>query len=452
VAGTERLLQEGSTFELVSSGQRCSVVRFIGEGAEGQVYVATDGTGRELAVKALKPERATATQWNVLRALVDRGAPSDRFLWPRDLTRLGSTFGYTMALRPASFQPVSDWVANRVEPTMRTLLTAGLYLAESFRDLHTSGLCYRDINFGNLFVDFGDGDVVICDCDNVAVNDLAPKNVYGSDLFMAPEIVRGRASGQEVWPNINTDRYSLAVMLFYLFLRSHPLAGLRERATKLLGQAAQTQLYGTDPLFVFDPEDPSNRPSATSPATALWPIYPPWFQQLFVRAFTEGLRDPDRRMVETSWIGAMIRLRDAIGYCACGAEHLFDAPDDAASPVTAGRCWSCQAVVQPPPQLRLKRRPSGRATILLPVGAKLYPHHLAFGRTLDFTTPLAEVVTHPDNADWSGLQNLTDEPWRVWSSAGREGVLEPGRRWLLKDGVRLLFDAGEATVTWQGPA
>jgi serine/threonine protein kinase len=44
--------------------------------------------------------------------------------------------------------------------------------------------------------------------------------VLGTPRFMAPEVVRREAA-----PSDQTDRYSLAVLLFYLLMGGHPLDG-----------------------------------------------------------------------------------------------------------------------------------------------------------------------------------------------------------------------------------
>ena len=79
--------------------------------------------------------------------------------------------------------------------------------------------------------------------------------MLGTPYFMAPEIVRGEAV-----PSIIADRHALAVVLFYLLLRHHPLFGAREHALHDLTPDSLRTLLGEQPLFIFDPDDQSNRP------------------------------------------------------------------------------------------------------------------------------------------------------------------------------------------------
>ena len=89
------------------------------------------------------------------------------------------------------------------------------------------GAKYQDISFGNLFFNPDNGDVLICDNDNVSFDNSKPGGVLGTPGFMAPEIVRG-----EKRPSKDTDRYSLSVLLFYLFMVNHPLEGKLEASIR----------------------------------------------------------------------------------------------------------------------------------------------------------------------------------------------------------------------------
>ena len=49
----------------------------------------------------------------------------------------------------------------------------------------------------------------------------------------------------------------------------------------------------TTPLFVFDPDDESNRPvpGVHDNVVVIWPALPLFVRRLFTRSFTVGLRD-----------------------------------------------------------------------------------------------------------------------------------------------------------------
>lgn len=435
-----RLLREGQTLDAASVLRPCLVEKFLGGGSQGEVYrVSTDG--QAFALKWYFPHVATPEQKGALQKLVAAGPPDARFLWPCALIERADPagFGYLMPLREPSYKSLFDLMKRRVEPSFRALATAGFQLADSFLRLHAKGLCYRDISFGNVFFDPDAGDARICDNDNVAVDGDSACVVGGTPRFMAPEIVRG-----EALPSVRTDLFSLATLLFYMLTIHHPLEGAREAAIRCFDLPAMKRLYGEEPLFVFDPDDESNRPVPGLHDNALefWPLYPRFLQELFVRAFGVGLRDPDGRVRESEWRSALARLRDSIFYCGrCGNENFYDAERLQANGGDPGACWSCRDALRLPPRLRIDNR-----TIVLNHDTRLYPHHLDPQRLYDFGAPWAEVARHPTRADLWGLKNLSDGKWVMTDADGEAKDVEPGRSVGLASGAKIRFGAATGEI------
>jgi serine/threonine protein kinase len=337
-----------------------------------------------------------------------------------------------MPLREQRFRGIVDLMKGRIDPSFRALATAGFELAHSFLQLHSKGLCYRDISFGNLFIDPPSGETLICDNDNVVVDGDANGGILGTPRFMAPEIVRG-----EALPGTQSDLFSLAVLLFYLFILHHPLEGQQEHLIHSFDLPAMTQLYGTDPVFIFDPKDRSNAPvpGYHDNALAFWPIYPQFLRDLFTRAFTEGISDPAHgRVREGEWRVAMIRLRDSILYCHhCGAENFYDPARIGVSPAPV--CWSCGSDWKLPFRMRI-----GRSVIVLNHDTQLYPHHVDEQRPYDFSSPVAAIARHPSQPALWGLKNLSAETWSFQTAIEPGAVeLQPGRSVTLAAGTRINF-------------
>jgi eukaryotic-like serine/threonine-protein kinase len=218
---------------------------------------------------------------------------------------------------------------------------------------------------------------------------------------------------------------------------------------------AMTRLYGSDPLFIFDPRDESNRPVAGlhDNAIAFWPLYPAFLRDLFTRAFTDGLHDPKHgRVRESEWRAAMVQLRDSIVYCqACAAECFYDAaavrttgaPDPLTPCAPAARvlgCWSCGASVRLPARIRV-----GRNVVMLNHDGALFPHHLDEARRYDFSRVWATVARHPAKPDVWGLQNRSDEKWVV-VRAGAISEVPPGKTVSLALGTRIHFGRTEGEI------
>jgi serine/threonine protein kinase len=437
-----QILQTGESVRTQAASLECQVGQLLGGGGQGEVYRATV-SGKPVALKWYLPRAATQHQRNSIESLIRKGAPTQRFLWPVDIVtsdfHLG--YGYIMPLREPSYRSLVDLMRRRIDPTFRTLATAGFELAHSFLQLHSKGLCYRDISFGNLFLHPDSGQILICDNDNVAIDGDTTAGILGTPRFMAPEVVRG-----EAMPSTQTDLYSLAVLLFYLFTVHHPLEGMRELAIHSFDLPAMTRLYGLDPLFIFDPIDESNRPVRGFHDNVLdsWPIYPRFLRDLFTRAFTAGVADPAHgRVREGEWRSAMIRLRDSILYCQnCGIENFSDRDFLQPPADSPAACWSCRTQIQTPFRIR-----TPRATVMLNHDSQLYPHHVDEQSPYDFSAPVAAVSRHPQNPGLWGLKNLSGESWSFRTPAMATPVaVAPGRSVSLAAGTRINFGKCEGEV------
>jgi DNA-binding helix-hairpin-helix protein with protein kinase domain len=426
------------------AGEAVTVEQLLGSGGQGEVYRA-NWQGKPFALKWYYPQTATGGQLANLRELVKKGTPDARFLWPVDIVPPSCAlpgYGYLMRLRGPEYKGIIDLMARRSEPTFRVLATAGFQLAECYLKLHSRGFCYCDISFGNIFWNDTTGDVLICDNDNVIVNGQQPE-VAGTIGFMAPEVTTSSAL-----PSIETDKHSLAVLLFYMFMLHHPLKGIKEESIRALDQPARVKIYGKEPLFIFHPTDQSNKPHPQHHQTVLnfWPIYPRFLKDLFIKAFTTGLADPHGRVTENEWRAAMVRLRDSIMYCTCsraGTENFYDQEALKASGGAPSSCWQCKKQLTLPFRLRI-----GKTVVMLNHDTRLYPHHVEPNHEYDFAHPVAEISQNPRNPSQWGLKNLSTAKWTLARSDGTIADVEPGRSASLANGVRINFSAIEGEVRY----
>jgi len=126
-------------------------------------------------------------------------------------------------------------------------------------------------------------------------------SVMGTPGFMAPEIL---VAGEHA--NRLTDLHSLAVLLYQLLFRRHPLRGKRVLSTKSVVEDEMLSL-GQKPLFVEDPNDDSNRPGELAETIATLGIP---LERLFLEAFCEGLAYPELRPSAEAWERAFLRTMD----------------------------------------------------------------------------------------------------------------------------------------------
>jgi DNA-binding helix-hairpin-helix protein with protein kinase domain len=433
-------LAAGTTFHSTDRRVRGVIQGLLGKGGQGAVY-KVDYANRTLALKwyhdsYVEVDRLLSKR---LTKAIDRGAPDHRFLWPLELVFVEGrpSFGYLMPLRSASCVGMSALLApaaERVNLDLRRRIVVCLNIARSFYALHARGFCYQDVNFGNIFLYPGTGDVLICDNDNVDVDGADDASIYGTRKFMAPEVVR-----RESLPNTRTDLYSMAVMFFYVLMGWHPLEGAREHAIDIVGPAEEMRIYGSEPLFMFDPRDARNGPVLPyhGPIVRRWQALDGALRELFQRSFGEGLLDPYRRVVESEWIGLFEALENAVDACpGCGYEHLAGLPraGEARACVHCGSSRPARAVLK-----------IGRRLCVLDDG-RVVPRSLTGEPSSKSWESLGIVEKHPQIDDALGIRNLSDADWDASLPGQADFVVKAGAAVRILDGLQLRFPGAHGQI------
>lgn len=400
------------------SGRTIEVVKKLGEGGQGIVYLV-NYEKQQMALKWYKNsflDNAPSKEkfYENIKANVVRKSPSREFLWPLDITGWSNgTFGYVMYLRPSGYYEVSDFLLSDVYfKNFKTMCDAALHIVSAFNILHMKGYAYQDLNDGNFFINPNTGDVLICDNDNVAPNGTN-SGIIGKPRFIAPEVVVGNTK-----PNNYSDRFSMALILFMLLCHVHPLEGMRS-----LGVATpqmQMALYGTQPLFVMDKSDTSNRchPQIHKGALQLWPLMPEYVKDLFYRSFTkgEGLDNVMRRPSEFEWLVGLARFRSDLVDCPKCKGEVFIRNGQ----TTACDDPRCKHVINIPFAVS-----NGRYTIPGIPGSRIYRCQVSICDIKDALNPVAVIVPNPKNPNLYGLRNLTDKTWAVTAPNGETRYVAP---------------------------
>ena len=415
-----------------ASGNAYKVDELLGEGGQGFVYKVSCNS-KKYALKWYKVKTARKEQKDIIKNLLQKPKPSEEFLWPLDLVEDGAAFGYVMPLRDKRFKDIPALLTRKVEPSFTTLCKVGLNMVTAYRKLHSSGYSYCDINFGNIFYDPDTGDILICDNDNVTIDGMDQSLVVGTLGFMAPELVMSNETGGDVRPSTNTDQFSLAVLLFYIFMMHHPLEGEKASKIKCFDYNAKVLLYGKDPVFIYDPKDRSNRPvkGEQDNAIVFWGLYPDYFKDLFVRTFTDGMKNPNKRVPELEWQQAFIKMLDGIMICPnCEAENFFIQSKETSQ--VAHTCWCCNKTLKIPVGIRI-----GKDKVLLNSDTQLYEHHVK--GNFNLKQVVATVNQNPKNPAIWGLRNDSTDNWTYVRADGTQVVLPPGKSATIAKDCKIKF-------------
>lgn len=428
----------GDVFRLHLTGVNGVVINVIGSGGQGRVYEC-QVSNKRVALKCFH-SHVLDNDVNLLsriEELIRIGPPDTRYLWPFDfaLNKKGELCGYLMPLIKQGYVPLrktlSDASLNFFD--FEICLRSCIEIAISFYMLHSRGLSFQDLNLGAFFIKPSDGSVCICDPDNVS-NNGSVGGVFGTRKFMAPEIVLGKSL-----PSAETDLFSMAIIFFYILYRSHPLEGRRDHELEYLDAQTENKIYGQDPVFIFNPVDTRNPPVPIMHdfASKRWIATSKELKNLFIRAFTNGLFNPETRVLEAEWIRVFSRSHSFLYGCpSCGEYQIFDK-----SSQYQESCRFCSNKIEANFLIS-----TGHRYILASVGAFIYEHHFKTQNDgFDFIK-IGVVERHPINHSVIGLKNLGPYQWVVTSADGRTFSIEQGKAVELVPSLLVDFGCGRAKV------
>ena len=422
-------LPKGYTIQ-TTNGIKVVVSQKLGEGGQGAVY-RVDYNGQAKALKWYtgkkfkNPDKFYANLQNNIK----KGKPTNSFLWPEDITVHapdGEAFGYIMDLRPGEYKDFTQFLLGREAfASITAMCNTALQITAGFRELHLKGYSYQDLNDGNFFVNPKTGDVLICDNDNVSEFGKS-SGIAGKARYMAPEIVAKRAK-----PDIKTDRFSLSVILFLLWTKNHPLEG-KAAFPVCMDAKHDKKIYGENPVFIFDPNDDSNRPvqGLNKGAITMWPFLPAYLQEMFTKAFSKDvLMDPANRIIEQDWLRLFIRMRSEVYKCPCNTVYFAD-------PVNPNPCASCKKQNTFPMCIKTQRY-----NLAVHQRIKLYACHTEKDSD-DFQTLTGEAAAKGTDIE---LKNVSGKNWSVTEGENTASVA-PNESITLKKGMIINFGGGTAQI------
>ncbi len=417
-----------------SYGDEWTVKGNLGEGGQGYVYLI-EREGVKRALKWYKAERfVTKAFYEHIKNNVNDGAPSDGYIWPLEVTEYdGNSFGYIMELCPNGYYETKEYLNKEAEfKSFKTIVDAALNIVNDLRVLHNRGYSYQDLNDGNFFINPENGKVLICDNDNVAPNGVST-GVLGKPRYMAPEIVM-----RNNMPDIYSDRYSMALMIFRLLMREHPLEGKLVNGG-ISSPDLQKSIYGDEPIFMFDPDDDRNRPDPelNSNAISIWKCLPDYMKRIFLRAFgKEGLKHPNRRPTEAEWVDVLVRFRSSIVSCECGNEVFLSDNGESI-------CDNCGKKIDIPFWIKFPeyRIPGVK-------GSRIYRCQTCITDVEDALKPVGRILAAKGDDDRLGLMNMSEEEWDVTTSGDKKRKTAPGEVMPLRKGIK--FSCNGTTIVIEG--
>jgi hypothetical protein len=258
---------------------------------------------------------------------------------------------------------------------------------------------------------------------------------------MAPEVALGASH-----PNAETDKYSIAVMLYYLWMWEHPMECKKTLNTYSWDIPAKKKFYAFDPVFVFDPHNNSNNAKGVDEletSVQRWDrMCPPRLKEMFTTVFTKGIKDPGYRIQLLDWQRVFLELNaNAIQCPHCNSVNIWDGKQ---TPFT---CFNCQTVTPFHLYLSVNHGFGDETNILIAQGKNIRHHHI---NIVKFDSTAEEVIgifeSHPQVAGAFILRNNTGKPWKYKAGDGIEYTVEPGQARALLPGCELEIEGVKIQV------
>ncbi len=293
-------------------GKKYKLGKLAGYGSQGVVYSAGD-----FMVKLYYPSGSVSVDEDIL----DRLRYIKNVKMPKNFVSIIDLIdkpyiGYVME-RAVDYKPLnsylipdnnkqfSEWYNQGLG--LRERIIIGYIIAKAFGELENSNLSYCDISGNNILVKIGkNASVKMIDVDNIHVAGKSAASVLGTRRYIAPEVISKQKN-----PDILSDNYSLAVILFELLRVGHPyisddvLDGTPEDEEKALAGNAE---YVTD-------ENSTNMLPADVVLTDK-------LKDLFEHCFVDGKKNRLMRPSAKDFEFALIEASNKVIKCpACGAWH-----------------------------------------------------------------------------------------------------------------------------------
>jgi serine/threonine protein kinase len=204
---------------------RYQVVRLLGRGAMGAVYLAYDPElERHVALKTPFVGNNPQIIQRFFREARSAAQVRSPYVCPvYDVGNVGGVYFISMAFIDG--QPLGRLIAEGQLKDHRAIVEVAQKIARGLHKAHEQGIMHRDLKPDNIMID-GEGDPIVMDFGLARRADedvqlTAAGKLFGTPAYMSPEQVD--ADPTKIGPS--TDIYSLGVVLFQMLTGRLPFQG-----------------------------------------------------------------------------------------------------------------------------------------------------------------------------------------------------------------------------------
>jgi TolB-like protein/Tfp pilus assembly protein PilF len=219
VEAPPRLVEDVSAADPTMWGH-LTIASPIASGAFGRIYRAHDShLNRDVALKLL---RGDVTQFRPIDRLLSEARTLAQVRHPNVVTVHGADVrdgraGLWMEL--VEGQTLDAWLRAHGPMGAGEAATIGIDLCRALAAVHAARLVHGDVKAQNVMREQG-GRIVLMDFGAGRTQGADAAGVAGTPMYLAPEVLAGEP------PTIQSDLYSLGVLLFHLLTRAYPYTGV----------------------------------------------------------------------------------------------------------------------------------------------------------------------------------------------------------------------------------
>jgi DNA-binding helix-hairpin-helix protein with protein kinase domain len=411
----------------LNNGQIAVIKEHLGSGAQGDIY-RVQVEMEEYALKLYKKTPSVSFMKN-LEKLVSKKTPSRYFIWPIELVDLSKHLkGYLMPLIPKHYVSFVELLNGSLcFKNLDTMITWAINIVSAFQELHMMGYSYQDLNDGSFFLDPSTGDACICDCDNVSENTFN-QGILGKIKYMAPEIIR-----QETVPDIHSDRYSMAIILYQLFMQGHPMIGEHLKKYFLLDEKAEFDLFGENPVYIYHKNLETNRPIRGYHHVLIkrWAYMPNYIKEAFHEVFTCPIEDRTYcRLSELKWIKLFQRYRNELVMCPFCKFQYVGLDENG---TMLDNCIKCHK--KAPKRVMLKLHDQA---LIVDRDKRIYEPFID-KYSIAYHKALGIVITNKLDHRLIGIKNLSSSSWLIEDFNGKTKVIDNDKTIPIVQGLKIVF-------------